>query len=47
MEEVGSVGLLEVLKEHKDTFLKDIDSVVISDSVWIGKKKPNLTYGLR
>lgn len=47
MEESGSEGLEEALKAKKDTFLADVDFTCISDSEWLGKKKPCLTYGLR
>ncbi|ODM96244.1 Cytosolic non-specific dipeptidase [Orchesella cincta] len=47
MEEVGSEGLEEMLISLKDTFLKDVDVVTISDNYWIGTQTPCLTYGLR
>lgn len=47
MEESGSEGLDDILMAHKDTFLKDVDYVCISDNYWLGKKKPCITYGLR
>lgn len=47
MEEYGSGGLEELLVARKDTFLKDVDYVCISDNYWLGKTKPCLTYGLR
>jgi len=47
MEEYGSDGLEDLLKSLKNTFLSDIDFVVISDSYWLGKEKPCLQYGLR
>jgi cytosolic nonspecific dipeptidase len=47
MEESGSQGLEQLLIDKKDTFLKDVDYVVISDDYWLGKEKPCLTYGLR
>jgi nonspecific dipeptidase len=47
MEECGSDGLEDLLKSLKNTFLSGIDYVVISDSYWLGKKKPCLQYGLR
>ncbi|XP_046997120.1 cytosolic non-specific dipeptidase [Schistocerca americana] len=47
MEESGSEGLDELLYSVKDTFLKDIDYVCISDNYWLGTTKPCLTYGLR
>ncbi|GAB1599912.1 cytosolic non-specific dipeptidase-like [Argonauta hians] len=47
MEESDSVGLADLLMSKKDTFLKDVDYVCISDNYWLGKNKPCLTYGLR
>jgi nonspecific dipeptidase len=47
MEESGSENLDEELTKRKDTFLKDVDYVCISDNYWLGKNKPCLTYGLR
>lgn len=47
MEESGSEGLDSELAKRKDTFLKDVDYVCISDNYWLGKNKPCLTYGLR
>jgi nonspecific dipeptidase len=47
MEESGSEGLDELLEAKKDTFLKDVDYVCISDNYWLGKNKPCITYGLR
>ncbi|XP_052699358.1 cytosolic non-specific dipeptidase-like isoform X1 [Crassostrea angulata] len=47
MEESGSEGLDDLVFSLKDTFLKGVDYVCISDNYWLGKKKPCLTYGLR
>lgn len=47
MEESGSEGLEEVLRAHKDSFLKGVDMTCISDNYWLGKKTPCITYGLR
>ncbi|XP_030268802.1 cytosolic non-specific dipeptidase [Sparus aurata] len=47
MEESGSEGLDELVFARKDTFLKDVDYVCISDNYWLGKTKPCITYGLR
>ncbi|KAJ3174925.1 hypothetical protein HDU87_006591 [Geranomyces variabilis] len=48
MEESGSEGLDEfIIAEAKGDFFKDVDAVCISDSYWLGTKKPCLTYGLR
>lgn len=47
MEESGSDGLDTLLHERKDSFLKDVDYVCISDNYWLGDNKPCITYGLR
>lgn len=47
MEESGSEGLDEELARRKDTFLKGVDYVCISDNYWLGTSKPCITYGLR
>lgn len=47
MEESGSEGLDDELARRKDTFLKDVDYVCISDNYWLGTEKPCITYGLR
>ena len=47
MEESGSEGLDDVVFSRKDTFLKNVDYVCISDNYWLGSRKPCLTYGLR
>jgi len=47
MEESGSENLDSELEKRKDTWLKDVDYVCISDNYWLGKNKPCLTYGLR
>ncbi|KAJ8298794.1 hypothetical protein KUTeg_022854 [Tegillarca granosa] len=47
MEESGSEGLDDLVFARKDTFLKGVDYVCISDNYWLGKKKPCITYGLR
>ena len=47
MEECGSEGLEDLLKLLKNTFLSDVDYIVISDSYWLGKEIPCLQYGLR
>lgn len=47
MEESGSENLDVELAKRKETFLKDVDYVCISDNYWLGKTKPCLTYGLR
>jgi len=47
MEESGSIGLDELIFKLKDSFLKNVDNVCISDNYWLGKKKPCITYGLR
>ncbi|KAL1117307.1 hypothetical protein AAG570_004633 [Ranatra chinensis] len=47
MEESGSEGLDDLLRERKDSFFKDVDYVCVSDNYWLGRNKPCLTYGLR
>ncbi|XP_046677612.1 cytosolic non-specific dipeptidase isoform X1 [Homalodisca vitripennis] len=47
MEESGSLGLEDLLMEKKDTFLKGVDYLCISDNYWLGTEKPCITYGLR
>ncbi|CAZ80831.1 unnamed protein product [Tuber melanosporum] len=47
MEEYGSEGLDDVIKEEASKFFKDAEAVCISDNYWLGTKKPCLTYGLR
>lgn len=47
MEESGSEGLEDLLRDQKDKYLKDVDYVCISDNYWLGTDKPCITYGLR
>ncbi|XP_031444899.1 beta-Ala-His dipeptidase isoform X1 [Phasianus colchicus] len=47
MEEAGSLGLEKLLEEEKQGFLSDVDYIVISDNLWLSKKKPALIYGTR
>ncbi|KAJ1922322.1 hypothetical protein H4219_000184 [Mycoemilia scoparia] len=47
MEESGSEGLEEVIRDEADKWFKGTDVVCISDNYWLGKEKPCLTYGLR
>lgn len=48
MEESGSKGLADLLAEMKNTeFFRSVDIVCISDSYWLGTKKPCITYGFR
>jgi len=47
MEEYGSEGLDDVIKEEAGKWFKDADAVCISDNYWLGTEKPCLTYGLR
>lgn len=50
MEESGSEGLedcLRAMKKTEDPFLQGVDFCVISDSYWLGTKKPCVAYGLR
>ncbi|XP_063042231.1 cytosolic non-specific dipeptidase-like [Engraulis encrasicolus] len=47
MEESGSKGLDELVFSRKDSFFNDVDYVCISDSYWLGKTKPCITYAGR
>ncbi|KAG9242544.1 hypothetical protein BJ878DRAFT_481931 [Calycina marina] len=47
MEEYGSEGLDDFIKEEADKYFKDVDAICISDNYWLGTEKPCLTYGLR
>jgi len=47
MEESGSVGLEEFVKQEKDNFFAGLDAVCISDNYWLTTTTPALTYGLR
>lgn len=47
MEESGSVGLKDFLIKEAQGYFKGVDSVCITDTTWLGVKKPALTYGLR
>jgi nonspecific dipeptidase len=47
MEEATGDGLEDLLYERRNTFLKNVDFVCISDNYWLGSDKPCLTYGLR
>ncbi|MFT7816297.1 beta-Ala-His dipeptidase-like [Arapaima gigas] len=46
LEETGSDGLEELIRNRKDTFFSDVDYIVISDNVWLSRR-PALTYGTR
>uniref|UniRef100_A0A8D0FYP0 Carnosine dipeptidase 1 n=1 Tax=Sphenodon punctatus TaxID=8508 RepID=A0A8D0FYP0_SPHPU len=47
MEEAGSLGLEELIKEENESFFSNVDYVVISDNLWLSNTKPALTYGTR
>lgn len=47
MEEVGSQGLAKQLLARKQSFFKGIDYVCITDSSWLTKSRPCITYGIR
>jgi Cys-Gly metallodipeptidase DUG1 len=47
MEEYGSDGLDDLIREEKDKFFAKAEAVCISDNYWLGTEKPCLTYGLR
>ena len=36
MEESGSINLDDELIKRKDSFLKDVDYITISDNYWLG-----------
>ncbi|CAH2284616.1 beta-Ala-His dipeptidase-like [Pelobates cultripes] len=46
MEEVGSDGLDKLVEDKKDTFLSNVDYIVVTDTPWLSKK-PGITYGAR
>lgn len=45
-EENGSLGFKESIQANLDWF-RDAVLVVISNTVWVGEKRPCLTYGMR
>ncbi|EJW70063.1 hypothetical protein WUBG_19032, partial [Wuchereria bancrofti] len=45
MEKSDSLGLEEILAK-KNTFLNNVNFTCISDSYWLGKTKPCISYGL-
>jgi cytosolic nonspecific dipeptidase len=53
MEEYGSEGIFDFIAAESSAasnstlFFDDVDYFCISDNVWLGKRKPCLTYGLR
>ncbi|XP_062056300.1 beta-Ala-His dipeptidase [Lepus europaeus] len=47
MEEAGSVGLEELVRREKERFFAGVDYTVISDNLWLSRRKPALTYGTR
>ena len=47
MEESGSVKLAETVRSRIDFFAQDVDWVCISDSYFLGRTKPCLTYATR
>lgn len=47
MEESGSLGLDELIRQEAQVYFKGVDAVTISDNYWLGTTKPVLTYGLR
>lgn len=47
MEEAGSVGLEELVRREKERFFAGVDYILISDNLWLSRKKPALTYGTR
>uniref|UniRef100_A0A8C7EEH8 Carnosine dipeptidase 1 n=1 Tax=Nothoprocta perdicaria TaxID=30464 RepID=A0A8C7EEH8_NOTPE len=47
MEEAGSPGLQRLLEGERRRFLAAADCFVLSDNVWLSRRKPALTYGTR
>uniref|UniRef100_A0A2K6ETB9 Carnosine dipeptidase 1 n=1 Tax=Propithecus coquereli TaxID=379532 RepID=A0A2K6ETB9_PROCO len=47
MEEAGSVALEELVQKEKDRFFSGVDYIVISDNLWVSRRKPAVTYGTR
>uniref|UniRef100_S4RXJ5 Carnosine dipeptidase 2 n=1 Tax=Petromyzon marinus TaxID=7757 RepID=S4RXJ5_PETMA len=47
LEEVGSMGLAELLARRRHTFLRDVEHMCVSDSEWLSVGVPALSYGLR
>ena len=47
MEESGSLGLEQMIKEEASQYFKGVNYVSISDNYWLGTTTPALTYGLR
>ncbi|XP_048219247.1 beta-Ala-His dipeptidase [Perognathus longimembris pacificus] len=47
MEEAGSVGLEELVRKEKDGFFSGVDYIVVSDNLWLSRRRPALTYGTR
>jgi Cys-Gly metallodipeptidase DUG1 len=47
MEEYGSEGLDDFVREESQNYFAGTDAVCISDNYWLGTEKPCLTYGIR
>lgn len=47
MEESGSLALEELVRKEKSGFFSSVDCIVISDNLWISRRKPALIYGTR
>ena len=47
MEEAGSPALEELVQKEKAGFFSSVDYIVISDNLWISRRTPALTYGVR
>ncbi|XP_053103485.1 beta-Ala-His dipeptidase-like isoform X2 [Hemicordylus capensis] len=47
MEEAGSTGLEDLIKNENERFFSNISYIVISDNTWLSKSTPALTYGSR
>lgn len=46
-EEIGSPGLAQVCREHRDLIGNQIDWIFLSNSTWVDRENPCLNYGLR
>jgi len=47
MEESGSEGLDDIIRDEADKYFSNVDCVCISDNYWLGTTIPCVTYGLR
>ncbi|XP_037662340.1 beta-Ala-His dipeptidase [Choloepus didactylus] len=47
MEEAGSIALEELVEKEKQRFFSGVDYIVMSDNLWISRRRPALVYGTR